>query len=402
MRTDAPIYNDTFKKCLELFVKKQYGNEYYNEIPSTPKKAHEGIRVTDLNVRETSFETKQINKLYNLIWIHTLQTSMSDCVIETTQYKLNAPMELYFTYKEPKTIFDGWQIVSKKIKTETYNLYLSLLSNISLYNITCKEILKSPVYHYCESQIIQKLEKLEIGRPSTYASILSKLYDKNYIVKGKIHGTPIEITNYILSDNTITHTTETTVSEEVNKISITETGKKVIEFCYKYYNHLFEYEYTKDMEHKLDIIEQTGKWKDIFIDFKREVDKEVLIDQIKPPQKSLHCGLYNKSPVVIKQGQFGYYMEYKKNTTSLVNWSHYNDIEQYIEEQEFPPDLLESIMTINIVINKDISIRNGKYGDYIYHKTDKMKKPKFYKLDIESRTVADITEYIKKKYNHII
>jgi len=400
MRTDTPIYSETFKTLLEHFIKKKYGDKYYKEITDSKKKAHEGIRVTDLTIEETSFETKQINKLYNLIYKHTLQTSMSDCIMEHIHYKMNAPMDLYFIYKEPTTIFEGWKIDS--VKTETNKLYLSLLVNIECYNITCKEILEKPVYHYCESQIIQKLEKEEIGRPSTYSSILTKLYDKNYIIKGKINGKVFETTNYIFMDNKVTKSCDSNSNDETNKISITETGKKVVEFCYEYYNHLFDYEYTKEMEKQLDKIEETGQWKDIFIEFKRDVDKEVVIDRIKSKQKSLHCGIYKKHPVIIKQGQFGYYIEYNKKTTSLLQWEYYDNIEKYIEEQEFPNELIETMMNLNIMIDKNTSIRTGKYGDYIYHKTVKMKKPKFYKLEIESRDIKDIKEYLQKKYNLII
>jgi DNA topoisomerase-1 len=397
MRTDTPVYSDTFKLILERFIKKKYGDPYYKEIPNTVKKAHEGIRVTDLTIVETTFETKQINKLYSLIYKHTLQTSMSDCIMEHIHYKMNAPMDLHFIYKEPTVIFSGWK---DSVKSETNQLYLSLLGNMEYHSITCKEILETPVYHYCESQIIQKLEKAEIGRPSTYSSILTKLYDKHYIIKGKISGKVFETTHYSLMDHQITKTIEPSSNDETNKISITETGKKVVEFCYEYYNHLFDYEYTKEMEKQLDIIAETGKWKDIFIEFKRAVDKEVVIDRVKPPQKSLHCGIYKKHPVIIKHGQFGYYVEYNKTTLSLLKWHHYDKIDTYIEQQTFPPELLESIMDKRI--DPYTSIKTGKYGDYIYHKTPKMKKPKFYKLEIESRDIKDIKEYLQKKYNLII
>jgi len=385
-----------------LYIKKIYGDLYYKNIPNTEKKAHEGIRVTDLSVTETKFETKQINKLYNLIYKHTLQSSMSDCIMEPIFYKMNAPLKMEFIYKEHVIIFDGWKKVNGSSENETYSLYLSRLVNIELYSIHCKETSIHPVYHYCESQIIQKLEKECIGRPSTYASILTKLYDKNYIIKGKISGKAFETNCYTLMNKMIQKTTETTCNEENNKISITETGKKVIEFCYEYYRHLFNYEYTKNMETELDKIEEYGNWKDIFIEFKREVDKEVIINCVKPKQQSLHCGIYNKYPVVIKNGQFGYYMEYKKKTTSLLQWEHYENIENYIDEQDFPPDLLESIINMNLMINKYTSVRTGKYGDYIYHKTPQMKKPKFYKLEIESRNMEDIKEFIQKKYNLIL
>lgn len=400
MRTDTASYNDSFKHSLERFIKQTFGDQYYKEIPTTQKKAHEGIRVTNLKLEETTFETKQINKLYQLIYNHTLQTSMSDCSMKHMHYKMDAPLHLQFIYKEPITIFEGWKKVKESAQYQTNYLYLSQLGTITYSNILCKEVLQHPVYHYCESQLIQKLEKEDIGRPSTYASILTKLYDKHYIVKGKITGKVFETTNYNLVGQTITQKTEPYSNDESGKISITHTGKKVVEFCYQYYNHLFDYAYTTKMEKQLDVIEQTGIWKDIFIEFKRDVDKEVIIDMIKSKQISLHCGLYKKHPVIIKSGQFGYYMEHNKTKISLLHWEHYDKIEGYIENQSFPQELIETMMYTEV--GKYTTIRKGKTGDYIYHKTPQMKKPKFYALDIESRKKADIKEYLQKKYNLIV
>lgn len=159
------------------------------------------------------------------------------------------------------------------------------------------------------------------------------------------------------------------------------------------------------MEAILDEIEHNHEnWKPIFKQFKEEVDKEVNIVEIKPKQESLHCGLYNKKPVVIKKGQFGYYLEYNKKNSSLLSWDHYDEIESYIEQQEFPKDYLDSICQHNdfIVINSNISIRKSHRGEYIYYKTKQMKKPKFYPLNIESRNIDDLKDYIQKNYSFIM
>jgi len=108
--------------------------------------------------------------------------------IETSHYKISAPFDLYFIYKEPMILFEGWKKVNSTSKHDSLSLYLSQLRQINYSSIVSKEILQKPMYHYCEAQLIQKLEKESIGRPSTYASILTKLYDKHYIVKGKIKG----------------------------------------------------------------------------------------------------------------------------------------------------------------------------------------------------------------------
>ena len=406
MRTDSACYNNIFKDTLKRFITKKFGDDYYKPIENTLKKAHEGIRVTDLSISETTFESKQINKLYQFIHRHTLQTSMSDCIINHIIYKIPAPLDLYFIYQENTIIFEGWKQTMISKESIKYGLYLSRLNIIIMNKITAIETLKTPVYHYCESQIIQKLEKEKIGRPSTYASILSKIQDKNYVKKCIIQGRQIETTDYVLHNNVITkEVTEKISQEEKGKLMITPTGIKVIEFCYKYYKHLFEYEYTQRMENNLDSIEYNNiEWMDVFKQFKSEVDKEVQIDIVKIKQTSLHCGHHNKKPIIIKKGQYGYYVEYNKTNTSLTLWTHYIEIDKYIEDSKFPEDLLENLinfLTI-IILNKEYSVRKGKYGDYIYYKSKTMKKPKYYSLEIESRNTEDIKEYIRKKYNIMI
>jgi len=81
-----------------------------------------------------------------------------------------------------------------------------------------------------------------------------------------------------------------------------------------------------------------------------------------------------------------------------LHWTHYDQIQDYIDRQQFPCEYIEDL----IHFNKDYSIRKGKYGDYVYYKTSNMKKPMFYKLEIESREIEDIKEYIQKKYNLIL
>jgi len=398
MRTDTPSYNDTFKEQLKQHITKTHGVEYYKEIPDTVKKAHEGIRVTDLKQPIAEFDNKSIQSLYRFIYKHTLQTSMSDCKVETTRYSMSAPMNLCFIYNEPRLVFEGWKKETAHKEPMSHALYLSRLNTLDANQITCKEVMTSPVYHYCEAQCIQKLEKEHIGRPSTYASILAKLYDKHYIIKGPIKGPPRQHITYVLRNRVVTKECEPYRIEETNKISVTELGKKVAEFCYTYYKHLFEYDYTRRMETKLDEIEETGLWEDIFVEFKKDVDKKVVIEVVKPPQVSLHCGLYKKKPVIIKKGPYGFYSEYNKQKKSLLHWTHYDQIQDYIDRQQFPCEYIEDL----IHFNKDYSIRKGKYGDYVYYKTSNMKKPMFYKLEIESREIEDIKEYIQKKYNLIL
>ena len=111
-----------------------------------------------------------------------------------------------------------------------------------------EEKLTSQEFHYSESQLIRQLEKEKIGRPSTFTGIIESI-EKKYVTKGHIKGATIPLNLYELTDN-INQTQENKIIEEESKLSITELGIKVSEFCHTYFNSIFDYRFTENMENQ--------------------------------------------------------------------------------------------------------------------------------------------------------
>ena len=162
------------------------------------------------------------------------------------------------------------------------------------------------------------------------------------------------------------------------------------------------------MELFLDTI-TSDAWKDIVKEqiIKIKQYSSIEINETKPEYKSLHCGLYKKHPLVIKDGPHGYYIDYKKEKTSLKI-----DVSEWIKDQEMNEErmtlLIDYMNQKYIKINDDLSIRKSDRGHYIFYKTAKMKKPKFYSLpdmyqnvDIDPKILHEIKDYIEKKYKLI-
>lgn len=405
MRTDSSTYSDEFKNELECFIKKKYGDKYTKSIVNNEKKAHEGIRVTDLLKETTDYENEYINKLYSLIYKHTIKTGMSDSLNIKYNYELTAPLNNIYSYTEKIILFKGWKIINQDKPSIIYGEYLNKINQINNISIIANEVLKNQIFHLTESQIIKRLENKGIGRPSTYASILEKILKKGYVKKGKINGDKINITNYIFEDNNIKkEEVEKYSLEESGKLKITPIGKETILFCYKYYKHIFNYEYTENMENELDLIEYSDtEWISIFKKFKEIIDKDIIIDEPNKINKSINCGIYNNNNLIIKNGKYGYYINYNKKNSSLLEWEYYKNIEEFIDDQYISVEVLNSLINYIsiIIIDKTLCIKKGKYGEYIYYKTKTMKKPKFLKLEIESRNIEDLKGYIKNKYNII-
>ena len=404
MRTDCAYYSDEFIKKTNEYIEKEYGEKYIGNIKLKEKKAHEGIRITQHHVKKIELEPS-VNRLYEFIYKYTLQTCMSSNVTLQTPYILDYD----FIYLSTKTIFDGWKILNNKEACEDYDLYLNSLSSIKYNKIVAEERCIDQEFHYSETQLIKKLEKENIGRPSTYVSILESI-EKKYVDKGTIVGNPIKITNYELT-NSISMVEEEKQIKEDNKLNITELGIKVSEFCNKYFQTIFDYRFTERMEKELDLIENDEcDWKTVVKYFMGEVDKllNVEITSVKPEYKSLHCGTYNKNAIVLKDGPYGFYIEYKKESISLQKFKPPEIIHEWIVCQSLPDGIFNEIIDyINnkkgYVISPNISIRYGPKGYYIFYKKTNMKKPKFYDCSdiielIDNKETDKIATYIEKKY----
>jgi len=360
MRTDCAYYNDDFVNAALSFIEKEYGIDYVGQIKNADSKTHEGIRITQLYVKTIDIEPS-VNRLYEFIYKQTIESCMSSYVGEVTTYLL----DFDFSYLSTKTIFAGWKILLKRDEKDWGN-YLDYLDKISYSVIYAEETLKKKKFHYNEAQLIRKLEKENIGRPSTYTGILDSI-DK-YIEKGTFKGKSIMIKNYELTD--ILKMSETIKEvEEKNKIYITPLGKKVSEFCHQHFNTLFDYRYTERMETQLDKIEKGElEWKEVVKEFIQQVDSILNVDAPKIKYRTLHCGEWKKNVMVIKDGPYGYYLEYKKEIISLNDCEI--NINECVEQQSISEEQKKDIMIYiqkkeGLIINENMSIRSNKNNYYI-------------------------------------
>jgi len=409
MRTETPAYSTSFIEKINKQICLQYGKEYVGN-PCSNVDTHEGIRVTDIKIDSVDFDSNT-NKLYHFIYNHTFQSCMSTAFYIQTPYDISMPYDRIMRHISSYPKFKGWKILKDSDELESSGL--DFMKKVNYTTINAKEQCENLLLHYNEAQLIKQLEKEDIGRPSTYTSILDSI--EKYVTKGRIETNHLSLVHYTLSLDIMIEK-ENKCIEEKNKLKLTELGEKVTLFCYKYFD-LFEYSYTKQMELFLDNVSNVSNvsisndWKVILNDQIKKIKEcsSYEIDEIKPEYKSLHCGLYKKHPLVIKDGPHGYYIDYKKEKTSLKNIE--TNISEWIKDQEINEERMNILIDYmnndtNNMINNDISIRKSKdKGYYIFYKTLKMKKPKFYSFPNELMNEPDymnkIKDYIEKKYKLI-
>jgi DNA topoisomerase-1 len=413
MRTDTPVYSKDFIEKIKLHLKDDFAIPIMNK--DNGNNAHEGIRVTNLTITDVTLNDSYTEKLYKYIYKHTLQTCMKSATIYNKIYSTECPNKLLFQYVDSSLKIPGWKKLDNYEKEKnSYSNYLDYLQYLSLIKVIGNEKCINPSFHWTESQLVHQLEKREIGRPSTYTSILDSILTKKYVSLGKIIGQEIKLTNYEYNNeiNEIIEKEEKKIIEESHKLSLTQLGKDVNDFCYKHFTEIFNYDYTTLMEEQLDLIEKGEKdWKLILKEFINNVNEHLIITDETPKQyNSLNAGVYKKKPIVIKDGPHGYYIDYNKECYSLEYFELLNKVPLWIEEGELNDNELEKLIdyienktnpNIIVEINENWSLRNGKYGKYLYYKTSKIKSPKFYKITIDSIEKHELESYIIKKYKNI-
>jgi len=331
------------------------------------------------------------------------------------------------------------ELVVDSTKKMAYE-YLPKIVNktIPYKKIVCKFTLKDLKTHYTEAKLVQLLEQKGIGRPSTFSSLIEKIQQRGYVKRENIKGKTITCTDFELENDEILETeTKREFGNEKNKLVIQQTGILVIELLIKNYSQLFNYDYTKQMEDILDIIakgekeyhtlcseclnqidsinddikvnkseqikidnnhiymigkhgpviKSTVNKKSRFISVKKDIDLEKLkngeykledITQNNQIDKIL--GKYENTDLILKKGKFGLYVTWGNNKKSINN-ININEASITLDDVISFINKTATNTTILREITKDISIRNGQYGHYIFYKTNKMTKPKFIKLN---------------------
>ena len=361
LRTDSTIYSKEFMNTIKEFILKKYNNEkYIGDSKSGTTKAHEPIRPTNifLEILPSSFEPKE-RKIYKMIWENTLESCMSSSIYNTLHMSISAPFDLKYQKVFKNILFDGWE----KVKGYDYSREIKEYNSFSLYkegkilnyiNIFGKCIFTDTHPYYNEPSLISQLEKYEIGRPSTFSSLIDKIQERKYAIKQDIIFPSIECIEYEMVKNNIKqYSVKKERNIERNKLQIQPIGENIINYLMEDFSLLFDYEYTKKMERKLDEI-TTGN-----ISLK-EVCKECYAD-----------------------------IQDKMNSKKVDEKREISDNSKIIRH-----------------INLSLSIRKSKRGDYLYYKTSKMKKPKFYSLDdfnedYKTCSLDALIQWSKEKIGHL-
>ena len=303
MRTDSTRFSTEAIDMIRAYVKNRYGSDFLPESPNVFKnkksaqEAHEAIRPTDVELEPASIKEyleKDMFRLYDLIWSRSVSCQMVPAILDTTQFDIRSGKYL-FRSNGSVVKFAGFMQVyvesgdeEPSDQTKTGDRILPALEKgekLKLLEVRPEQHFTQPPPRFSEAMLVKKLEEEGVGRPSTYAAIISVIKDRDY------------------------------VNNEERRLLPTELGLLISDLLLEHFPDIMTTEFTANMEDKLDQIEE-GKteWvktlQTFYVPFKADLDeaekkmKDLKAEVEETDEVCEKCS----QPMIIKWGRFGKFM----------------------------------------------------------------------------------------------
>ena len=383
MRTDSVIMSKTAISEVRSYVEENIGKVYlpkepriYKSKTKNAQEAHECVRPTNISLSPEKIKKYLIQdefKLYEIIWQRAVSSQMANAIINQVAVDIeDSNHNMMFRANGSSIKFKGMLAVYNEAKDEDEENNkdskdlpeLNEKDNLNMIDSEKKQHFTLPPPRYTEASLVKKLEELGIGRPSTYASIIKVLQDRDYVILDKKRFIPHD------------------------------RGRVVSIFLENFFNKYVEYDFTADLENQLDEISD-GKldWKNViqkfWETFKVLCDQTIgkanreIIDVIDnalgphffPPDgedKNRKCPTCDNGRLGLKVGKFG----------GFVGCSNYPDCKytvQFNQLNDSNNGTLAGPKEIGVYpkTGEMITLRKGPYGFYIQvGEGTKEKKPK--------------------------
>lgn len=498
MRTDSRKMNETFINAARKYAgppaaaTKVARPEHFGYLVSSvaAAEAHECIRPTTLRIDAADHHfTGRHKSLYRLIFRRSIEACADAAELQGLRLRVTCPpcptqednywyegVVEYYTNIGWKAISGGGSANNDSQRALYHRIEDLVATNQKPIPLKCARIEastalldsanKNKVSYFSEHSLVRRLEEMGIGRPSTFSSIVDVLQKRGYVAKRReIPGTVVQCTDFTMIDKTISCTVAAReFGKQSNKLVICPLGVRVLRFLLQYFEPIFDYQYTSNMELALDRIAaaaaadaaadtdhisgteecrrcyqflraqmspltQMTKNIDNFaldadhrivfslragpvIQYTDPSSGETRLKSIKPGVdidiirlceggyklddllQVGYLGQYEDQPMHLRHGKYGYYLEWGDGgdaRTSLRNANIGRPIDQITLAEAIgivsaaaaaPASQPEKGNNNNIlrVVNDDLSVRNGKWGAYLFHKTKSMNRPKMISL----------------------
>ena len=389
MRTDSVNLSGLAINAAKQTIIQTMGEKYhqvrqYKTKSKGAQEAHEAIRPAYIDQEEIS-GTAQEKRLYELIWKRTIASQMSDAEIEKTTVTIDiSTVPEKFVASGEVLIFDGFlRVYIESVDDEDQNGGQKGL----LPPLSAKQILRwDKIYaterftqkppRYTEASLVKKLEEQGIGRPSTYAPIITTVQNRGYVVKEDRPGTEREFTELILSGQKITSKVKTEqTGAEKSKLFPTDIGMVVNDFLMRYFDLIMDYNFTAKVEKEFDeIAEGELVWNEMLKSFYDPFHNKVE-NALNEAERANGVRVLGTDPttgleISVKIGRFGPLAQLGEATeggakpqfASLRSGQHLETI-----TMEEALELFKLPRTLGEYEGKTVTVAIGRFGPYVRH-----------------------------------
>lgn len=315
-RTDSVSISEKFIHEAREYIGKTYGKQYVPEKPriyrtksKVAQEAHEAVRPTEVPLTSFALKTNpELNhdhvRLYELIWKRAVASQIAEAIFDSTTILITSSNQYVLQAQGSVILFDGFLKVAGYENEEVVLPTISVGSTVELQQMISHPHETQPPPRYTEASLVKALEEKDIGRPSTYAPVLSTIMDRQYVKK------------------------------EEKKLVPTELGTQVTDFLIRYFPEIMSLPFTASLENDLDAI-ATGekKWVPVIREFYGSFAKAVAetlatAEKVKSPVEETgetcpEC----HAPLVIRIGRYGKFIacsafpkcKYTKQVTETID-----------------------------------------------------------------------------------
>ena len=466
MRTDSVNLSALAINTAKTTILAEYGENYhkarqYQTNSKNAQEAHEAIRPTYMNVA-TAGANNDERRLYDLIRKRALATQMADVEVDTTRVEVAMNNSPYlWTATHEVITFDGFMRVytqaSDEELTANNQAALALLKeniNCQLSTVNAQETFTKAPMRYHEGSLVDKMDELGIGRPSTYATVIETIQSRKYVERGSVEGTKRSYNILTLTAGKITDKTKTElVGADSGKLLPTDLGRIANDFLVDQFPTILSYDFTAHSEESFDaiaageanwvqtvdefyqtfhpLIKQvpTGKMAARFIGNHPQTGEPIFAritkngpcvqlggsDTDKPKFASMQkgqsiftltlndalalfanalprtIGTYNDQEVIVGEGKFGPYIRHAGTFASMPK-----NADPYTITLDEAVALLQQKKQADepLHVFGDIQVLNGRFGAYIKTPQGNYRIPK--STDLQALTEAACRELIEK------
>lgn len=411
MRTDSVNLSTLALATSKEVITEQYGKEYvhtrqYRTKTKGAQEAHEAIRPTYMSTLSAG-ATRDEQRLYELIWKRTIASQMEEAQSEKTTIEVSVHGSKYaFVATGEMITFDGFTRVyvqSTDEESEERRLLPAMAKRerLKLVNAESVQTYAKPPFRFNEATLVKRMEELEIGRPSTYATIIETIQKVKYVEKGNVPGVKRDMTVLTLKNGVVTEKQKSEMyGAETQRLLPTDLGIITNDFLVEHFPSILSYDFTAGQEEQFDRI-AVGR-----ADWRETVDKfyktfEPLLSSI--PSGHIAGRLVGTDPAtgqpvyakISKMGpcvQLGEVKNGKPRFASLKKGQSVFSITLNEALELFKTALP---ITLGEIDGKEVIVGEGKFGPYVRHNKSFVSIPKG--TDPLTLTLEDAMTLIQQK-----